>query len=139
MAKDWLDHLTRRPLLGVSRRRLLQLTAAGLMGAALVGPPHVAAAREIIVEGIIDCGRMSGDNCPGGTQLTMITDQLGQNKQRVTIDMSWFPRLLENYSQDDLISLRISDDSGHWRAVGLVEPGQPAPTRQKEDENNREQ
>ncbi|MCC7105848.1 MAG: hypothetical protein IT307_11955 [Chloroflexi bacterium] len=136
MANDWFDNMARRAMGGVSRRTLPRLAAAGLLGAAIVGPPRVEAAEQISIQGTIDCGRMSGENCPSGAQMTIITDQFGQTEQRLTIDLSWFPHLLENYSQDDLISLQLSDDSGHWLAVGVVQPRQPAPpTRQKDDDN----
>jgi hypothetical protein len=128
----------------------LALSVAFLIGS--VGPSQ---AKEYEVDGIVDCGRSSGEGCSIERVLFLRTEHVTGRTERIRIDVSWIQDTLPQIDQDDRLLLLVEDvPGGGLRALsvsdvhevdGTINPGlssgnkqvaeQPKP-KQEDDHDN---
>jgi hypothetical protein len=98
-----------------SIRRRAILAVALLSGLIpLVVPTRIGLAKEFEMQGTIDCGLLSGQNCPIQDFMTLYTPAISGKNEPYIFDMSWIRGQLEQgpQRQDDLICLLIEEVPG---------------------------
>lgn len=107
-------------LRGVVVRRLVPLAALCVL-ILNVATPRAGLSREIVLDGIVNCGQRSGRPCELGTTLVLLSDDSG-SRQPYTIDVSWVLRQLGRVRQDDRLVLELEQaPDGTLRAIRVVE------------------
>src|SRR3954464_10095426 len=85
----------------------LALSLAFLVGSA--GPSQ---AKEYEVDGIVDCGRRSGQSCDFDGVLYLRTEHVTGTTERIKIDVAWMQDTLPKLDQDERIVLLVEDVPG---------------------------
>src|SRR5262245_28253568 len=85
----------------------LALSLAFLIGSA--GPSQ---AKEDEVDGIVDCGRRSGQSCDIEGVLHLRTEHVTGTTEPIKIDVKWMQDALPHLDQDERIVLLVEDVPG---------------------------
>jgi hypothetical protein len=91
-------------LLGMLLVGLLSGGVARPAALALAETARMARAKEVDVVGTVDCGQRSGRPCESQERLTVWTDSLSGQRERVSLDVRWVRASLPALDQDDEIA-----------------------------------
>jgi hypothetical protein len=92
--------------------------AVGVLAASRT--PQIGLAKTYPITGTVDCGVPSGQRCDIQDSISVMTKDLGGDRQRIVVDISWIKKYFEEepFDQDDPICIEVDDDqSGHYQAL----------------------
>jgi hypothetical protein len=105
----------------MARDPVLRVVLSIALGLAfLFGNAGLSQAKEYEVDGIVDCGRRSGQRCDFDGVLYLRTEHVTGTTERIKIDIKWMEDELPKLDQDDRIILLVEDvPRGGIRALSV--------------------
>ncbi len=90
----------------------------------MVGHISAAYADELALDGTLDCGASSEDDCPIRDKIVLISSGVSGVKERVTIHIDWIKDQSNDSLplQDDYYVLQVMNrPAGGFRAIGILD------------------